>query len=669
MIVALGAALAAVSGWRYARASAPVNGPIILLSIDALRADHLPAYGYKGGSTVAIDALAKDGIVFERAYSHVPQTLPAHAALLTGRLPFENGVRDSVGFTMNASERSLAEMLGDRGYSTAGVVSSFLLRKETGISQGFTLFDSTAAKTPGLEPALVRDSADAETVAERWFDSAGTTRAFLFLHLAEPSSDETGDPAISTYDARVTKADQSVGRLVTYLKEHQLYDQSTIILVSDHGQGLGEHGEAGHGLSLNNDVLHTPLIIKQAAGADAGHRVKTPVQQIDIVPTVLDLAKAPIPGNLRGRSLTSLFDDGTFDDERMIYAESLFGRYHFGWEALTAVTDGHFLYTDGAAPQLIDLDTDATAASNLVEKRPELVSKFRKALAEFSATSPLPPMADVSAADRARFERLGYVGTPERAAATVVAVSADAANVAVVEQYRAAARIFASGALMAAIDAFKKLTAMAPTSRDAWLHLAVVAARAESLEASADAYRHAIDLAPASADGYLGAANALLRLRRFDDARSCAQQVIDGEMGGASEKGAAHELLARAALGRRNYEVARKEAAFAEEAVAGRPVVAYVNGRIALDQRRYDDAFTAFETASAVIDEKKQAPLADLRLYTAEALIRAERLSEAEYLFLEQLKDAPLSPRALAGLATIYKATGRTDEATALAQH
>src|SRR5438094_3923781 len=125
--------MAAVGGGRYALASAPVSGPVVVISIDTLRADHLPAYGYKNVRTPAIDALAADGVVFERAYSHAPQTLPAHAALLSGQLPFETGVRDNVGFTVKSGERLLPQMLHDRGFTTGGIVSSYVLRKDTGI--------------------------------------------------------------------------------------------------------------------------------------------------------------------------------------------------------------------------------------------------------------------------------------------------------------------------------------------------------------------------------------------------------------------------------------------------------------------------------------------------------------------------------------------------------
>src|SRR2546429_8641221 len=146
---ALGTVLAAVGGWRYARASAPVSGPIILISIDTLRADHLPAYGYKKVRTPAIDALAADGVVFERAYSHAPQTLPAHASLLSGQLPFETGVRDNAGFTVKPGERLLPQMLPDRGFTTAAVVSAFGLAQGTGEGRGSAFF---AGEMPPYSP-------------------------------------------------------------------------------------------------------------------------------------------------------------------------------------------------------------------------------------------------------------------------------------------------------------------------------------------------------------------------------------------------------------------------------------------------------------------------------------------------------------------------------------
>src|SRR5437016_7343844 len=178
----MGTGLAAVGGWRYARASAPASGPIIVISVDTLRADHLPAYGYTRVKTPAIDALAADGTVFERAYSHAPQTLPAHASMLSGQLPFETGVRDNVGFTVKPGERLLPQMLRERGFTTGGVVSAFVLRKDTGIGQGFDFFDD---EMPPASPELSigqvqRDGGASEEIAEDWLDLVGTAARFRF---------------------------------------------------------------------------------------------------------------------------------------------------------------------------------------------------------------------------------------------------------------------------------------------------------------------------------------------------------------------------------------------------------------------------------------------------------------------------------------------------------
>src|SRR3954467_6409072 len=235
ILAAMGTGLAAVGGWRYARASAPVSGPIIVMSIDTLRADHLPAYGYTKVKTPAIDALAADGAIFERAYSHAPQTLPAHAAILSGQLPFETGVRDNVGFSVKNGERLLPQMLRERGFTTGGIVSAYILRKETGISQGFDFFDGDMPpSTPELSIGQVqRDGGASEQIAEHWLDTIGTSRAFLFLHLYEPHKPYTPPDRFSAYtpyDGEIAYADEIVGRLLQYLKSHQLYDRATIVL-------------------------------------------------------------------------------------------------------------------------------------------------------------------------------------------------------------------------------------------------------------------------------------------------------------------------------------------------------------------------------------------------------------------------------------------------------
>src|SRR5262249_51221126 len=174
---------------------------------------------------------ATDAACSSRASPHAPQTLPAHAALLSGQLPFETGVRDNVGFSIKPGERLLPQMLRDRGFTTAGIVSAYVLRKETGIAQGFDFFDG---EMPPASPELSigqvqRDGSESEQIAERWLDSIGTARAFLFLHLYEPHKPYAPPARFSAYapyDGEIAYADEIVGRLVRYLKSHQLYDRS-----------------------------------------------------------------------------------------------------------------------------------------------------------------------------------------------------------------------------------------------------------------------------------------------------------------------------------------------------------------------------------------------------------------------------------------------------------
>ena len=408
-LAAFGTALAAVGGWRYARASAPVNGPIIVISIDTLRADHLPAYGYKKVRTPAIDALAADGVVFERAYAHVPQTLPAHVAILSGRLPFDTGVRDDGGAAVKADERLLPQLLRERGFTTGGIVSSVLLRRETGIDRGFDFFDAVmpqgAPDTPDAGITLAeRDGAVSEGIAERWLGQQSSSRVFLFLQINEPHAPYAPPErfaAFAPYDGEIAYSDEIVGRLLKYLKTHQLYDRSTIVLLSDHGEGLGDHGEQEHGLFVYDEAIHVPFILKEAAGVGAGRRVTDLVQHVDLVPTILDLVKAPIPGNLRGRSLRVLLDGDGHLDEQPVYAESLYGLQHFGWGDVQTTIGGHFQYIKAPRQELYDLERDPHERANVAAGAMQAHQTLRDALMQLAPPSEDPDESGPDPKDKA----------------------------------------------------------------------------------------------------------------------------------------------------------------------------------------------------------------------------------------------------------------------------
>src|SRR5262245_14890457 len=673
-LAALATGLAALGGWRFARASAPLNGPIVIISIDSLRADRLPAYGYTGVRTPAIDALAADGVVFERAYAHSPQTLPAHAAILTGRLPFETGVRDNVGFTLKSSERSLAQMLRDRGYATGAVVSGFALRKATGISHGFEFFDGempVGSKGPATIGQLKRDGATSEAIAERWLSSVGSPRALLFLHVDEPHRpyalpDRFADQA--EYDGAVAYSDEIVGRLVRYLKSHQLYDRSTIVLLSDHGEGLGDHGEQQHGLFLYDESIHGPLVVEREGFTGAGRRVSSVVQQIDLVPTILELVKASVPGNLRGRSLKPLLDGTGEVPARPVYSEALYARYQFGWSELHAATDGRYRYIKAPTEELYDLQTDPHERQNIARNpsAAEPLRALRSAVDRLTSGTKLQPAADRSNQDdREQLQALGFFGGRAFAANTPREAMPDPKDtVQTLEHYRSAIDAAGERRWREAITRLQQILAEDPDMPELWSQLAGFAVRIDRFDIAVDAFRRYIALRPSVPDGYLGAATALLKQRKIEDARAMASRAAAvAAEASPPARAAAHELLARIALARRDADAAREQAALAQDADARVPVPAFVDARLLYDQGRFAEALTLFEEALDQQTKAGGAALADLHYFAAETYIRLERYSDAEAQFTAELRDFPYHLRARAGLASLYHTVGKNEDA------
>ncbi len=483
----LATVLAAVGGWQFARASAPVSGPIVLISIEALRPDHLAAYGYDRGETPAIDALAADGIVFEHAYANAAQTLPSHASLLTGRLPFQTGVRDDVGFSLDKNEPTLAALLSDREFATGGVVSSFLLRPSTGIARGFEFFDGEMPEAPPAGPLdrIERDGATSEAIAERWLESQDSSRVFLFLQLNEPQApyrppDRFAD--LAPYDGEIAYADEIVGRLVHWLKAHQLYDRSTIVLVSDHGEGLGDHGEQEHGLLLYQEDIHVPLIVKPAGGG-RGRRVDGTAQLADVAPTILDLAKAPAPWALAGRSLDDVLEGDAALPERLVYSEAAYGRTFFGWAPLASLIDGASQYIRGAGEEFYALAADPDERADVAPDAD--LAPRRHALDALLDGEP-PPVAGTRPEDAdPRFAHA--LGRTRLAAAGTAAPLDPAARVAAVERYRAATALAADGQWAPALDGLDRLLRADPNQPNVWQDAAEIATRAGQADRAAAA--------------------------------------------------------------------------------------------------------------------------------------------------------------------------------------
>lgn len=644
--------------WRAASSSPADDGPIILISIDTLRADRLPAYGYTAIRTPNIDRLVADSVLFEQAYSHSPQTLPSHASILTGKLPFEHGVRDNIGFELRQDERFLQQALGERGFATGGFVSSYVLRRQIGLHQGFDVYDDTLPAAAPDKPLGQVQRAGADTVAAalRWIDGLTSPKFFLFTHIYEPHrpyAPPARFAAGNPYDGEVQYADAIIGGLLDHLRAKDLYDRATIILLSDHGEGLGDHGEDDHGIFLYREVMRVPLVIKLPRGKGGGRRVAAPVQHIDILPTILEATD----GALRGRSLGPVLDGSGPLPAASIYSESLSPRYHFGWSELYALMDERYRLIHAPRDELYDTSQDPGELRSLTAERPQVHAAMRRALDAIIANVAVATPSAVSDADREKLAALGYVGTQSRPVtpADGGGLPDPKDKIGTLKTYKRATDLAAEGKFVEAIAAYRQLLRDDPGMSDVWLQLADLYQRRGMLAEAVTAYQAIITRNPKDPAALTGAAAGLLGLGRFDEARAHAELAVD------VAPATAHQLLARVAIDTGDAAAARREARLAEDADPTLPMVALVEGLLLHRQQQYAAAIPHFMAARRAM-AARTVQLPDVNYYLGDALGRLERYAEAEPFFAAELAVFPANARARAGVAMLYRAMGRRDE-------
>src|SRR6266436_6220189 len=308
---------------------------ILIITVDTLRADRVGCYGYAAGLTPNVDALAKDGVVFERGVAQVPLTWPSHAAIFTGTYPFHNGVQDFTGQPLSDRFRTLAESLKDHGYATGAVVSSFVLDRSWGLARGFESYDDAFAgqefllKNLGL---VERRAEESVNHAVGWLEAHPKQPFFLWLHLYDPHSPyNPPEPfrsqyAKQPYEGEIAYADSQLGRLFTWLKQapNSLYDNTLIVFLSDHGESLGEHGEREHGFFVYDSTVRVPVILKPPKSASlAAQRVADAIETIQVGPTVLELVgvQDPIQKQFQAASLVPLVNGKPHGPVRPAYSD------------------------------------------------------------------------------------------------------------------------------------------------------------------------------------------------------------------------------------------------------------------------------------------------------------------------------------------------------------
>src|SRR4029077_4802378 len=296
-------------------------GPnIFLITIDTLRADHVHCYGYERIQTPGLDLIAKHGIRFTQAFTPSPITNSSHTSILTGLLPSSHGVSD-FGVPLGANHPTVAELLATRGYHTAAFIGAVILDSKSlapGLDRGFEFYDNFPehATTKSRWGRLERRGLEVEQHAESWLNKHSGGTHFVWAHFYDPHDPYEPPAPYSNiykdrlYDGEIAYADSALGHFLTYLKKQGWYDGALIVVVGDHGEGLGEHHEDTHGIFLYDSTTHVPLLMKLPNGRGAGKEIDAQVRTTDIVPTILELVGLPIPEKLDGASLTPFFASG-----------------------------------------------------------------------------------------------------------------------------------------------------------------------------------------------------------------------------------------------------------------------------------------------------------------------------------------------------------------------
>ena len=592
---------------------------MILISVDTLRADHLSCYGYKALATPNIDSLARGGTIFSEISSQIPITLPSHVSLFTSTYPFMTGIEEN-GEVLPSGATTLATVLKSHGYRTGAFIGGYFLARRFGFDQGFDFYDSPF-DSRRFERALdlKRPAAEVAKSSETWISANSNHPFFAFVHLFDlhqpydpPARFERLAPK-SEYDAELAYVDDVLGGFFRFLSDKGIDQHCLLVLVSDHGESLGEHGEHTHGYFIYQSTLHVPLIIHWPAegllpsrGSGNGPtsveypvRVNSPAGLIDVAPTILQVLGISQPSSFAGRSLIPSLG-GEVSSERDVYSESTYAHDKFGWAALRGMRVGNYQYIQAPKPELYNIAEDRGEAHNLYSTHQSLAHSYSDRLDDLRARYRVQTEAAASRVSPEVLERLRSLGY--LAVASPKADSSSGADpkdhVAEYNQYLEGLHLAQTGKPGDAAAVFQKITSEDPGNTSAHFELATCD----------------------------------MSLRRYQDAVTELKAVLAA---------LPHDVEAAETLGALWLQLGQEERARAEfqallSFAPGDFTAEYGLGTIAARERRFDEAIEHFRAALAARPES-----AGTHYNLGLALETVGRKQEAEQEYGEALKHDP----------------------------
>jgi arylsulfatase A-like enzyme/Flp pilus assembly protein TadD len=515
---------------------------VLLVTIDTLRADHLGCYGDAQAHTPNINRLAAEGTRFKTVVTAAPLTLPSHCSIMTGVYPMVHGVRDNVGYRLDPSAETLAQILKRNGYATGAIVGAYVLDRSFGLGAGFDYyydhFDAAGRETVNMAE-LKRRGSEVTDRGIAWIRRVRGRPFFAWIHFYDPH--DPYDPpapfkqqfAARPYDGEIAYVDQQLGRLFAFLKDAGLWQNTIIVLTADHGESLGEHRELRHGYFIYDATATVPLIVRPVAAKP--RVVSNAVRSIDIAPTILQLTGIPKGKAMQGATLSGP------GSERDAYSETFYP-LQFGWSPLRSVRVGNLKYIDAPRPELFELDVDPKELTNRAADRPAVAAEMKNKIEMLQASSGVAAKAvyHLTPEQVEKLAKLGYLGNADaphgdtaklpdpkdeidtfylinRAGIEAGSGHCDRAAPVLNDVLERAPNLVAAHTMLGrcyfllekyaeSLDAFRRLQALSPENSDATFYIAASQFKLDDLTSAEAGFEHIVTLDPkrSYAHKYLG---------------------------------------------------------------------------------------------------------------------------------------------------------------------
>ena len=615
---------------------------VILVTMDTTRADHLGCYGYRDIRTPTLDGLAGRGVLFEEAATATPLTLPSHCTIMTGMYPTYHGVRVNGNTALSDEQTTLAKVFAAQGYQTGAFIAAFVLDGRWGLKQGFQHYDDQfdLKKYKHLDLGEVqRPGNEVMDAALAWLEEKKSTPFFAWIHLydphvpyapPEPYASEYGrrGPA-GLYDGEIAFMDAQIGRCVSWLQQNGLDKSTVMVLVGDHGEGLGSHGEGTHGYFVYDYALHVPFLAVAPFPKLGGKRVRAEVGTVDVFPTLLTLAGIASPLKVQGRSLVPLMFHPDRQDNIPAYGEAMASNIQFGWSPLRALRTPRYKYIDAPRAELYDLVRDPGEQTNLLREFPDVARRMKtdldRIVAETSVGAPKLQAANLDKETMERLSALGYVGTPvpaKKASGAAGPLADPKDKLAVFTAVQRAGELVLDGKYSDAASLLEPVLREDPKIPQALLLLATCYTETGRNEEAKARLDFVLRDDPESVQALISLANILLEEKRNDDVIALCKRTL--------------------AFDERNSQ-------------------AYILiGEVYMTGDKYLEALPYMEKAV-----ETQPKIARTRLNLAACLVGAKQYDRAERELRTVIQDSPKFPLAHFNLGLLYEEQGRLEEARA----